>query len=280
MTDSAAVAVHDSAPRRAGLVRPLRAEWIKLRTVRSTTWALLILVGISVLFSALSCWESETMGGSPSQPPDNDIVLDSLTGIWFGQIAAAALAVLAITSEYSTRMIRTSLAADPRRRTLLAAKTAVVASVVFAVGLTTSVACFFVGQAILRRNGFVYENGYPAASLLDGETLRAVVGSAVYLALLAVFSLALGAILRHTAGAITLVLAVLLAPVIAISFLPESIGEWREPSSLIGAGAAIQQTVESPDSIPLGPWAGLGVVAVYAALSLLVALVLVQKRDA
>ena len=280
MTGATVLTVHERAPRRAGLLRPLRAEWLKLRTVRSTAWALLILGGISVLFSALSCWESETMGGSPGRPPDSDIVLDSLAGIWFGQIAAAALAVLAITSEYSSRMIRTTFAADPRRRTVLAAKTVVVASIVFVAGLATSVACFLIGQPILRGNGFDYENGYPAASLLDGATFRAVVGSAVYLALLAVFSLAVGAILRHTAGAITVVLAVLLAPVIAISFLPEGIGEWLEQTSLIGAGLAVQQTVERADAIPLGPWAGLGVVGAYPAMSLLVALVLIGKRDA
>ena len=158
----------------AGPLEAVRAEWIKLRTVRSTTWSLLAFAGVSILFSALATWESETSGGSPGNPGDNDIVLDSLSGIWFGQMAAAVLAVLAITSEYSTRMIRTTLAANPRRRTVLAAKTAVVGIVVLVVGLAVSVACFLLGQSILRGNGFTYENGYPAASLADGTPLRAV----------------------------------------------------------------------------------------------------------
>jgi ABC-2 type transport system permease protein len=258
----------------------LRAEWVKLRSVRSSTWALLALVGISVMFSALASWESHTEGGSTAQPGDNDIVLDSLAGIWFGQIAAAVLAVLAITSEYATRMIRTTLAANPRRVTVLTAKAGVVGIVVLVAGLATSLACFYVGQSILRGNGFTEENGYPAASLADADTLRAVAGSAAYLALLAVFALGVGAILRHTAGAITAVLALVLGPVIAINFLPENVAEYFEKFSLMGAGLAIQQAVEREDNIPLGPWAGLGVVSVYAAVALAIALVLFRRRDA
>jgi ABC-2 type transport system permease protein len=258
----------------------LGAEWIKLRTIRSTTWALLAFASVSVLFSALACWESETMGGGPGRPGDNDIVLDSLSGIWFGQVALAVLAILAITSEYTHRMIRTTFAAEPRRPAVLAAKTAVVTTIVLLAGLITSAACFVLGQWILRGNGFTYENGYPASTLTDGYALRAVVASGLYLGLLAVFSLGLGTILRHTAGAITLVLALLLGPVIAISFLPESVAEWFEKFSLMGAGIAAQQTVVRDDSIPLGPWEGLGVVAVYAAVALVLALWTIRARDA
>jgi ABC-2 type transport system permease protein len=258
----------------------LRAEWVKLRTVRSTTWALLALLGVSVLFTAWATSESETQGGGPGFQGDNDIVLDSLTGLLFGQIAAAVLAVLAVTSEYSTRMIRTTLAAVPRRRILLGAKAAVVAAVILVAGLATSIACFLVGQWFLSGNGFVYENGYPAASLADGETFRAVSGSAVYLVALAVFSLGVGAILRHTAGAITAVLAVVLAPVIAIGFVPEHLAEYLEKFSLMGAGISMQQTVEREDSIPLAPGWGLAVVGVYAAAALAVALWSIGRRDA
>jgi len=265
---------------RASVPQALGAEWLKLHTVRSTFWSLLLLAGVSILFTSWASWESETQGGSPGFPGDNDIVLDSLTGIWFGQIAAAVLAVLAITSEYPTRMIRTTFAANPRRRSVLVAKAAVVGGVVLAVGLATSVACFQVGQWILRGNGFTYENGYPAASLADGATLRAVGGSAIYLVALAVFSLGVGAIVRHTAAAITIVLATVLAPVIAIGFLPENVAEVFERFSLMGAGLAIQQTVERPDNIPLGPAGGLAVVAAYGAVTLLVALWAIGRRDA
>jgi ABC-2 type transport system permease protein len=152
--------------------------------------------------------------------------------------------VLAITSEYSTRMIRTTLAAAPRRRRALVGKIAVVTAVVLPIGLATSVACFLLGQAILRGNGFTYENGYPAASLVDSEPLRAVAGSGLYLGLLAVFSLSVGAILRHTAGAVTAVLALVIGPVTAFNLLPERAADVIEHASLLAAGIAMQQTVE------------------------------------
>jgi ABC-2 type transport system permease protein len=258
----------------------LRAEWVKLRTVRSTTWSLLLLVGVSLLFTLWACLGTSTEGGSPGRPGDNDIVLDSLTGVWFGQIAAAVLAVLAITSEYSTRMIRTTLAAMPRRRRVLVAKIAVVTGIVLPVGLATSAACFLLGQALLRDNGFTYENGYPAASLTDGEPLRAVAGSGLYFGLLVVFSLSVGAILRHTAGAVTAVLALLLAPVIAFNLLPERAADVVEHVSLLAAGIAMQQTVERPDSIPLEPWQGLAIVGAWTTAALLPALWLIARRDA
>jgi ABC-2 type transport system permease protein len=264
----------------AGAAQALRSEWVKLRTVRSTAWSLLLLVGISILFTSLLTSGSSTEGGSPGNAGDNDIVLDSLAGIWFGAIAASVLAVLVITSEYSTRTIRTTFAAHPRRRTVLAAKTAVVGTVVLAVGLATSAACFQIGQWFLRGNGFDYEGGYPAVTLADGEALRAVLCSGAFLGLLAVFSLGVGAILRHTAAAITLVLTVLLAPVIALDFLPENIADWVEKLCLMGAGLALQQTVERPDNIPLSPSEGLLVVVAYALVPLLVALWLIGRRDA
>ncbi len=258
----------------------VRAEWVKLRTVRSTTWALLSLAAVSILFTALACWESETTGGSPGQPGDNDIILNSLAGLSFGQIGVAVLGVLAITSEYGTRMIRTTLAAMPARRRLVGAKAAVVAGVVLVAGTATSAASFLVGQPILRGNGFTYENGYPYLSLVDANVLRAVIGTGVYLTLLAVFALGVGVILRHTAGAITVVLGLLLAPVIAISFLPDRIADWLEKSSLLAAGLAVQQTVVRPDSIPLEPWEGLAVAGAYAAGALGIGLWLIARRDA
>jgi ABC-2 type transport system permease protein len=268
------------ARRSAGARQAIRSEWVKLRTVRSTYWSLLLLAAVSILLTSWAASESETQGGSPGVRGDNDIVHDSLAGIWYGQVAAAVLAVLFITSEYGTGMIRTTFAANPRRRTVLVAKTALVSTVVLVVGLAVSTACFQIGQWILRGNGFDFEGGYPAVTLADPEALRAVVLSGVYLGLLAVFSLGVGAIIRHTAGAITAVLAAILAPVIAMDFLPEHLTEPVEKLSLMGAGLALQQTVERPDSIPLSPLAGLAVVTTYAAVALLVALWLIGRRDA
>ena len=270
----------DSVTARAGSPQALRSEWVKLRTVRSTFWSLLLLVGISILFTTLLTSGSSTEGGSPGHGGDNDIVLDSLAGVWFGAIAAAVLAVLVITSEYSTGMIRTTFAANPRRRTVLTTKTVVVSGCVLVVGLATSVACFQIGQWILRGNGFNYEGGYPAITLADHEALRAVLGTGAYLGLLAVFALGVGATLRHTAGAITVVLAALLAPVIALNFLPEGIADWVEKFCLMGAGLAIQQTVVRDDNIPLSPAGGFAVAAAYAVVALVVALWTIGRRDA
>ena len=163
---------------------------------------------------------------------------------------------------------------------MLVAKTTIVGGLVLVLGLATSAACFQIGQWFLRGNGFDYEGGYPAVTLADDEALRAVLGSGVYLGLLAVFSLGVGAVLRHTAGAVTVVLATLLAPVIALNFLPENIADWVEKYCLMGAGLAIQQTVEREDTVPLSPVGGLLVVSAYAAVSLLVAILLVGRRDA
>jgi ABC-2 type transport system permease protein len=265
---------------RAGARQTVRSEWVKFRTVRSTTWSLVLFVGISILFTSLLTSGSSTEGGSPGHGGDNDIVMDSLAGIWFGAIAAAVLAVLVVTSEYSTGMIRTTFAASPRRRMVLAAKILVVGGVVLLVGLATSAACFQVGQWFLRGNGFNYEGGYPAVTLADHEALRAVLGTGAYLGLLAVFCLGVGAVLRHTAGAITFVLAALLAPVIALNFLPEGIADWVEKYCLMGAGLAIQQTVERDDSIGLSPAGGLAVVGAYAVGALVVAFVAIGRRDA
>ncbi len=270
----------ESGAAQAGAVQALRAEWVKLRTVRSTYWSLLLVGGLSLLFSALAASESETMGGSPGTPGDNDIVLDSLAGVWFGQIAAAVLAVLVITSEYSTRTIRSTFVANPRRRTVLATKAVVIVAVVAAVGLVTAAACFKVGQVILRGNGFTYENGYPAVSLTDRDAATAVLLTGAYFGFLALFSLGIGTIVRHTAGAVTIVLAAQLAPVIAISFLPEDISEPLQKFSLVGAGLAMQQTVERTGDIPLSQWGGLLVVAAYGIVAIAIALWIIGRRDA
>jgi ABC-2 type transport system permease protein len=258
----------------------LRAEWTKLRTLRSTTLALLLLGTVSILFSALATSESETMGGSPGHPGDNDVVLDTLAGVFFGQLGIIALAVLAITSEYSTGLIRTTLAANPRRRTVLAAKTAIVGVTALVAGLATSVACFYLGQRILQSNGFTHEHGYPGLSLADGLVFRAVFGTAVYLAAIAVLALGIGTLLRHTAASITLVLALVLGPVIAIGFLPEHIAERVEQASLMPAGLAIQQTVVRDDNIPLDPGMAFAVVGAYAAVALALAFWAISRRDA
>jgi ABC-type transport system involved in multi-copper enzyme maturation permease subunit len=271
---------------RAGLTETVRAEWVKLRSVPSTTWSAAAIVGLTVLLSAFVCASVDTQGGSPENPGDEDVVMLSLSGIYLSQIAVVALAVTAVTSEYATGMIRTTFLANPRRRTVLAAKAAVVGAAVLGVGLVASLASFLAGQSILPGNGFTTANGYPPASLGDGSTLRAVVGSALYLALLALLSLGVGAVLRHTASAISVMLGLLFVPLIALTFLPANLWEPVQRYAPMTAGLAVQSTVGSLELIagrtgePVGPWAGLILLSAYAAGALLTAFGLINRRDA
>ncbi len=136
---------------RTGFPQVLHAEWIKVRSVRSTAWALLAGFGLTLLFTALVCSSTTTEGGSPGRPGDNDIVRDSLAGVWLGQIAFVLLAVLVIASEYSTGTIRATFAANPRRRLVLGAKAALLGGLVVAAGFLTAAASFVVGQSLAPR---------------------------------------------------------------------------------------------------------------------------------
>lgn len=264
---------------RPGLPQAVGAEWIKLRSVRSSSGMLLAAIAFSLIGTFLLCAGTTTEGGSPGRPGDNDIVRDSLAGVWLGQILFAVLAVLVVTSEYSSGTIRATFAALPRRRIVLAAKSLVTGVVVLAAGFLTAAACFLLGQSLLRGNGFDYAGGYPHASLNDGPALRAVAGSGLYLAGLALLALGIAAIVRHTATAVTVVLALMFVPPIATGMLPEGLREPLQKFSPM-AGLAVQETVERSDSIPIGPWAGLAVVGAYALGALAIAAFLIQRRDA
>jgi ABC-2 type transport system permease protein len=263
----------------AGLPQALRAEWIKLRSVRSTAWSLLAGCALMLAFTALVCSTTTTEGGSPGHPGDNDIVRDSLSGVWLGQISFVLLAVLAIASEYSTGMIRTTFAANPRRWATVTSKSALVGALVLLTALLASAASFVLGQSLLRGNGFNYQGGYDPVNLSDGPALRAVVGTALYLTALALLALGIAAIVRRTATAISLMLGLVFVPAIAVGLLPEKAGDLVQKLTPT-AGLAVQQTVERPDGIPTGPWTGLGVAFAYALVSLAVALWLVRRRDA
>jgi ABC-2 type transport system permease protein len=262
-----------------GLSHALRAEWIKLRSVRSTAWSLLAGFGLMLALTALVCSTSSTVGGIPGHPGDNDIVRDSLAGVWLAQIPFVLLAVLAIASEYSTGMIRTTFAANPRRWVTVTSKSALVGLLVLLTALLASAASFVLGQWILRGNGFNYQGGYDPVTLSDGPALRAVVGSALYLTALALLALGIAAIVRHAAAAISLMLGIVFVPAIAVGLLPDEAGDLVQKLTPT-AGLAVQQTVERPDSIPTGPWMGLAVAFAYAVASLAAALWLVRRRDA
>lgn len=206
-----------------------------------------------------------------------DTISDSLQGVQIGLLAMVVLGVLAGTAEYKTGMIRTTLAASPRRGRVLAAKAAAVGGISFVAGLLASTATFLVTQPILRDRG-VRPPAYPYRTLAEFEVLRAVAGTAAVLALLALLGLAAGMLLRRSSRAIPLVIAVVLVPQLVGAQL--SLEAYRWVGRLTPtAGLAIQQTIERYDTA-IGPWAGLGVLAAYAALGLAAALWSLRRRDA
>ena len=210
------------------------------------------------------------------RPFGDDLVQLSLAGAAVGVLAAVALGALFMTAEFKRGMIRTTFAASPGRGRVLAAKAIVLGSATFGAGLVASVVAFLVSQASLRST--TRTPGLPELSLADPTVLRAVVGTAALLALVAVLSLAVATIVRHTAVAIPVVILPLLVPSIVSTGLPLSAANWLTrltPAS----GFAVQQTIERYDTA-IAPLVGLGVLAAYAAGALGVATVLLRRRDA
>jgi ABC-2 type transport system permease protein len=254
----------------------VHAEWTKLRTVAGPIWLLLATIALTVALSAAAA----AAVTCPSAGCNLDPAKLSLTGIDLGQAVVAILAVVAISSEYGTGMIRVTLTAMPRRATVLAAKAAVVSGVVLVAGTIAVPVSLFAGRLILPGHGFTPAHGYPLLSLADGPTLRAAAGSALYLALIALLSLGVATAMRDSATAIGVVLGLLyLFPIIAAVVADP---HWKRHLQQLGpmtAGLAIQATVNLP-SLPIGPWAGLGVLAAWAAAALLAGGLLLRLRDA
>ncbi len=255
----------------------LRAEWTKLCTLPGTIWLLAAMAGLTIAVSAAAAAATRCPSGTAC-PVDTGKL--SLTGIQFGQAVVAILAVLAIGGEYSTGMIRTTLTAIPRRGTMLAAKAAMVTGPVLAAGTVAAAGSLLAGRILLPGNGFTAARGFPPLSLADGPVLRAAAGSVLYLALVALLALGVATAVRDTAVAIGVVLGLLyLFPIIAaVAASPR----WQRHLEQIGpmtAGLEIQATA-SLRSLPISPWAGLGVLAAWAAAGLLAGALLLRIRDA
>ncbi len=256
--------------------RALHAEWTKQRTVASTAWLLLgaitLTVGLSVLVTVATTYASSGAG--------QDTTKLSLTGIYLGQAIVAILAVLTITGEYSSRMIHITLTAIPRRLTMLAAKATVISGLVVAGGILAVLGSVLAGRLILPDNGFTAAHGYPLLSLAHGSTLRAAAGSVLYLTLIALLSLGIATAVRDSAIATGLVLGLLyLFPIIAHLVASPSLERHLEQIGPMTAGLSIQATTNLRN-LPIGPLAGLGVLAAWAAAALLAGGLLVKLRDA
>jgi ABC-2 type transport system permease protein len=258
----------------------IHAEWTKLRTVRMSGWLVLAIIGITVATGALATFSVDTSLCATPTSCDEDTVKLSLFGAFSGQVAVVVLAALAATTEYDTNLMRVTLAAYPRRMGVLAAKAAVVSAVVLASAAVSVLGALAAARGILPGNGFTAANSYPPLSLGDGPTLRAYGGTVLYFGLIGLLSLGVGMAVRHTAGALSTVLALLFVTPIVAQFLNDpQVRDLLDKWSPMSAGLAIQATRRIGD-LPIGPWAGLGVLAGYAAAAMLLGAVMFAVRDA
>ncbi|MFI0351994.1 ABC transporter permease subunit [Actinomadura sp. 9N407] len=201
-----------------------------------------------------------------------DVTRDALGGTMIGMMAIIALAVLFMTSEYRNGLIHLTFAAAPRRGRVLAAKAIVIAAAACAAGLAAALGAVLLSVAVMRSKNVI------VPTVTEGPVLRAVLGTGLLLALIAVLTLALAAITRRAAAAIAVPLLVLLLPQILSRGLPVSAARWLDGATP-AAGFAIQQTLHRYDTV-IGPWAGLGVLAAYTAVAFAAAVWLVRRRDA
>jgi ABC-2 type transport system permease protein len=267
------------APAGPGLRDALRAEWTKLRTSPGTIWLLLAIIVVTVALSAAAAAVTRCSGVvSPGCAQDPAKI--SLTGVDLSQAVVAILAVLVVSGEYSTGMIRTTLAAMPRRSTALAAKAAAVTGLVLAAGTIAVLGSLLAGRLLLPGHGFTAAHGFTPLSLGDGPVLRAAAGSVLYLALIGLLSLGIATAVREAAVAIGLVLGLLyLAYIIAAVVTNQAVHRHLLQAAPMMAGLDIQATT-GLRGLPLSPWAGLGVLAAWAAGALLLGGLLLRFRDA
>jgi ABC-2 type transport system permease protein len=263
MTIAATLELHH---RRAGLRQAVGAEWAKLTSLRSTKWALLVAFVGTVLVSFLSTngVRHQTANFYQRFDPTNT----ALAGFALASLVVGILSVISMTGEYGSDTIRSSLAATPRRSVFFGAKAIVVGTSALVLGLVLSFLSFFVGQAVLS-------GAAPTATLGDPGVLRALVESAVFLSLLALFGLGIGAIIRHSAGAIaTFVGCTLLLPLL----LHNVAGDPSKFMPVMPLGNTVAAVVPVFDA--LSSTAALLLMALYTAIALGVGVIGLTRRDA
>ena len=240
-------------------------EWLKLRSVRSTWWTLLVfaagMIGLAILVMSRQ-----------HNPPSFDPTNDSYAGLAIGQLAVGVLGVLAMTGEFSSGMIRATFAAAPRRPLVLAAKATVVATAALVVGEILAFAAFWVGEAVLKSPA-------PHAALGQPGVLRAVLMAGAYPALIGLIGVGLGALIRHTAGAISAVVGVLFVlPLILVPLgtsVQNAAGQFM-PMLLAENSLTAVKTV--PHS--LSPGLGFALLCLYAVVALAAGGWALARRDA
>jgi ABC-2 type transport system permease protein len=261
-------------PGRYGLSGLLRSEWTKMRTVRSTMWTLGITVVVGIGISALATAETRSHWAtmSPGARQGFDPTSTSLTALLFCQLAIGVLGVLVMSAEYGTGTIRATFSAAPRRPLVLAAKVAVFGAVALVVAEIVAFISFFVGQALLTA---------PAthANLSTPGALRAVVGTGLYLGAIGLFALGLATIIRHTAGALSAFVGILLVLPIIVQALPDSLQADIQRFLPLRIGGTMM-SVNGGSAHAFAPWTGLFVLCGYAVAALVIGGILLVRRDA
>lgn len=257
---------------RPGFGNVVRSEWTKISTVRSTYWSIfaaaLLGIGLSALIMAISAGHYKT---DPTlrfnwRPTDR-----SLRSLELAQLAFAVFGVLVITAEYTSGMIRTSLAAVPRRLRMMTAKLAVFAWIGFLTGEVIAFIAFLLGQYLVLGRA-------PAANLGQNMVFRAVFGAGLYLVLVGIIAAGIALLVRQAAAAIAIMVAILFILPAVVLALPTS---WSQPIEKYWPTMAGQQvaTVQR-DAHTLAPWPGFGEMVLFAVVVMAIAYFFLQRRDA
>ncbi|CAL9597033.1 ABC transporter permease [Streptomyces sp. enrichment culture] len=250
----------------------VRSEWTKIRSVASTVWtlglAVVVTIALGMLISALS--KNEFSGLSERDQLSFDPTFVSFAGTSLGQLAMIVFGVLVVGNEYSSGMIRTSLAAVPQRGTFLAGKILVATVLALVVSMITSFATFFLGQAML---------GDLKASIGDPGVLRAVFGGGLYMTLIAMFSMGVAAMLRSPMLSLGILMPFffLISNILGNVPATEKVGRFLPDQ----AGSRIMQVVTPlDDDVPYGPWGGLGIMVLWVIAALAGGYAVLKSRDA
>ena len=248
--------------------RTIRSEWTKFRSLRSSWWTVVMSVIVTVGLGAVIALAAAT--DSHADTAAHQVATRAEIGTIFAQLILGVLAVLLISGEYGTGMIRSSMATVPKRLPVLWAKLAVYVAVVFPLTLASSFAAFWAGQLAWR------SQGRPAVGLGDADVLRIVIGGALYLTVAGVFAMAIGTLLRNTAAAISAVVGLFFVLPIVFQAMPASIADWARflPSNAGGAltGVATSRTV-------LDPWTGFALLGAYTVAAVGVAAWRLRRVD-
>jgi ABC-2 type transport system permease protein len=271
---AARAAPHDRDQRRVTQARVVRSEWTKLWTLRSTRWSLLAAVfamailGMVVAGFQMGHWARF----DPHERATYSAINTGVGGYHLAQLAIGVLGVLVITGEYATGMIRSSLMAVPRRLPVLWAKAGIFGAVTFVLMLISAFISFFGVQAIVKQH-------HVQATLGSPHALRAVIGVALYLAVLGVLTVAIGGMVRNTAGGIATFVGLLFVLPGIVAILPSSIGDSINPYLPLNAGTTVAtDTFDNPHH--LAPWTGFAVFCLYTVIALVAAAITLKRRDA